>query len=82
MQEREAVGIFVGLQGGLMHEAANREVGHQQAIELLPDQFGSFATQDDLGGPQVGLQLIQGRASGTRGVMQLSLELETTGTID
>jgi len=28
MHERESVGIFVGLQSGFMHEAANGEVRH------------------------------------------------------
>ena len=30
MHEREPIGIFVGLQGGFMHQAANGKVRHQQ----------------------------------------------------
>ena len=34
MHEREPIGIFVGLQGGFMHQAANGKVRHQQDIDL------------------------------------------------
>ncbi len=61
VHEREPIGIFIGLQRGFMHQAANGEVRHQQTIKLLPYQFWSLAPQDDLGAPQMGLQLIQGR---------------------
>jgi hypothetical protein len=64
VHEREPIGIFVGLQRGFMHEATNGEVRHQQTIKLLLHQFRSLAPQYDLGAPQMGLQLIQGRLSG------------------
>jgi len=55
------VGVFAGLQRGLMHEATNGKVSHQEPVRLLPDQFRSLAAQDDLGAPQVGFQLVQRR---------------------
>ncbi len=38
MPEGELVGVFVGPQRGLMHEAAYGEMGHQQSVELLANQ--------------------------------------------
>lgn len=64
MQEGEPVGVLIGFERGFMHEATNGEVRHQQAIKLLSHQFRSLAAQYDLGAPQMGLQLIQGRLSG------------------
>ena len=64
MYEREPIGIFVGLQGRFMHQAANGEVRHQQTIELLFHQFGRLAPEHNLGAPQMSLQLIQGCLSG------------------
>jgi len=64
MKEREAVGIFVGLQRRFVHQPANGEVGHHEAVELLPHQIGGFAAQDDLGAPQVRLQFVQRGLSG------------------
>src|ERR1700733_7529783 len=42
-----------------MHETAKGKVRHEEPIKLLPDQFRSLAAQDDLGTPQVRLQLVQ-----------------------
>ena len=64
VEEREAVGVLVGLQGGLMHQAANREVGHQEAIKLLPYQLRGFAAQHDPGATQVSFQFVQRGLSG------------------
>ena len=43
-----------------MHQAADGEVGHQQAIELLAHQFRSLGAQLDLGAAQVCLQFVEG----------------------
>ena len=61
MEKRQAIWIFAGAQGRLMHQATNRKVRHQQAVELLANQFRRLAPQYDLGPAQMGLQLIQGR---------------------
>ena len=42
-----------------MHEAANGEVGHQQAIEFLPHQIRSLAAKDDMCAPQVSFEFIE-----------------------
>ena len=60
MQKRELVGIGVRFEGGLVHQTANREVRHHQAVEFLADQVWGFAAQDDLGAAQVSLQFGQG----------------------
>jgi hypothetical protein len=39
MQKREPIRIQTGTQGRLMHQAANGEVCHQEAVEFLPDQI-------------------------------------------
>ena len=52
--------IFVGPQGGLVHEAAHRIVRHEQAVEFLLYQFRCLAAQNDLSTPQVCLQFVQG----------------------
>jgi hypothetical protein len=49
MQKRQAVRIFVGLQGRLVHQTANGKVRHQQAVEFLFDEFRRLAPQHDLG---------------------------------
>ena len=59
MKEREPVGIFVSLESGLMHQAADGEVGHHEAIKLLTHQIGGFAAQHDLGSAEVGLEFIE-----------------------
>jgi hypothetical protein len=43
----------------LVHQAAHGEVGQQQAPELLPDQLGGLAAQDDACAAQVRLQFGQ-----------------------
>ena len=59
MYERQAVRINVPLEGGLVHEAPDCEMGHQQAVELLADQVRSLAAQGDLTVPEVGFQLVK-----------------------
>ena len=44
-----------------MDQAADGEVGHRQAVELLAHQLEGFAAQNDLGAAQMGLQLIKRR---------------------
>ena len=60
VEERKPVGIFIGLQGGFVHQAANGKMRHQQTEELLPDQFRRLAAQHDLSAAQMGFQLVQG----------------------
>jgi hypothetical protein len=64
VDEREAVWVFVGLQGSLVHQATDREVSHEQAIKLLPHQVRGLAGQHDPDTPQVSLQLVQSGLSG------------------
>ena len=64
MEEGEVVGVFVRLERGLVQEAANGKVGHQQPVKLLPNQFRCLAAQDDLGAPQMSFQFVQSRLSG------------------
>src|SRR5277367_4357897 len=59
VQKRQSVGVLVGPQRRLVHEAANGEVQHQHSEEFLPDQLLRLAAQDDLGAADVGLQFIQ-----------------------
>jgi glycosyltransferase 2 family protein len=61
---RELVWIFIGLQGRLVHQAANRKVRHQQAVEFLFDEFRRLASQHNLGSAQMSLQLVQSSLSG------------------
>ena len=49
MEEREFVGVLVGLEGGFVHQSANGEVGHYEAVEFLANQVGGLAAQDDFG---------------------------------
>ena len=53
------IGIFVGFQGGFMHQSANSEVGHHEPVEFLTHQIRRLAAQDDLGAAQVGLQFVE-----------------------
>ena len=59
MREGEPVGIFIGLQGGFVHQPAHGEMCQQQTPELLPDQFRGLAAQDDARAAQVRFQLGQ-----------------------
>src|ERR1039457_98529 len=59
MKEPEPVRIFVSSQSGLVHQTANGEVSHHEAVELLAHQIGRFAAQHDLGAAQVGLEFIE-----------------------
>ena len=72
VQERQPVGIFVGLQGRLMHEAANSEMQHQHAKEFLPNQFLRLASQDDLGAANPGFQFGQGVSARAVSISHLS----------
>lgn len=40
-----------------MHEAADGEVGQQEAVDLLTHKLRGLAAKDDLGAAQVGLKL-------------------------
>ena len=64
MDERKPVWVFVGLQGGFVHQTANGKVRHQQAEELLPHEFRRLAAQYDLSASQMRFQLVQGSLSG------------------
>ena len=59
MEEGEPVRIAIILQRRLMHQTADGEVGHHQAVELLPYQIGSFAAQHDLSPAQMSLEFIE-----------------------
>ena len=59
VNERQAVGVLVGVQRGFMHQAANGEVRHHEPVEFLANQIGGLAAQDDLGAAQMGLQFVQ-----------------------
>jgi len=64
MEKGQPVWLLIGAQGGLVHQAANRKVRPEQAVELLPHQFRRLAAQNDLSPAQVRLQFIQCRLSG------------------
>src|ERR1019366_8196973 len=64
MKEGKPVGILVRFERGLVHQTADGEVGHHEAIELLAHQIGSFAAQHDLGAAQMGLELVERSLSG------------------
>ena len=59
MQEREPVGVLVGFECGFVHQTANGEVSHHEAIEFLANQVGGLAAQDDLGAAQMGLEFVE-----------------------
>jgi hypothetical protein len=48
MEEGQSVGILIGFEGGFMDQAADREMRHQETIELLAHQIGGPAAQDEL----------------------------------
>jgi hypothetical protein len=49
VREGEAVGILVDFECGFVHEATNGEMSHHEPIELLANQIGRLAAQDDVG---------------------------------
>ncbi len=53
-------GVFIGLQGGFVHQAADGKMRHQQAEELLRNQYWRRAAQYNLSATQMGLQFVQG----------------------
>src|ERR1039458_6105109 len=59
VEKREPVGVFAGFESGFVHQAADGEVSHHQAVELLTHQIGGFAAQHDLGSAEVGLEFIE-----------------------
>ena len=59
VEVEESVWIVSALPGGVVHEGADGEVGQHQAPELLADEFGSFAAEDDPGAAEVGLEFVQ-----------------------
>jgi hypothetical protein len=42
-----------------MHESAESVVSQQEPIELLEDQVGSLASQDNLTAPEMRLELVE-----------------------
>ena len=60
MHERYSIGVHPALESRLMHEPPKGEMGHHQAVELLPDQIGRLASQGDLPAAQMGFQFIKG----------------------
>ena len=64
MEEGKAVRVFAGLQRRFVHQSTNGEVRHQQAEELLANQFRRLAAQDNLGAAQMRFQFVQRRLSG------------------
>ena len=59
LDEGQSVGVKVGLQGGVVHHAADRVVGAQVAVCLLVDAVGVLGAQHDAGAALMGLQLVQ-----------------------
>jgi hypothetical protein len=59
VKEREPVRILPRLERSLAQEAADGEMGQQQAVELLGDEVRRLAPQDDAGAPQVGLEFVE-----------------------
>ncbi len=59
MEEGEPVGIFVRFERGLVHQAADGEVGHHEAVEFLAHQIGGFAAQHDVGTAQMSLEFVE-----------------------
>ena len=59
MQEGEAVGVLVGLEGGFVHQAANGEMCHQQPEHFLADQIGGLAAQHDFSAAQMGFEFVE-----------------------
>src|ERR1022692_4829194 len=59
MEEGEAIGIFVRLERGLVHQTADGEVGHHEAVEFLAHQIGGFAAQHDVSAAQMSLEFAE-----------------------
>jgi len=59
VNEGEPVGVDIGLECGFVHEAADGEMGQQEAVEFLTHEFWSFAAQDDTRPAQVRFEFIQ-----------------------
>jgi hypothetical protein len=59
MEKRESVRIFRNRQSRFVHQLADGEVCQQETIELLSYQFRSFAAQDNLTPPEMGLQFVK-----------------------
>ncbi len=58
MGEAEAIGIKVGLEGGLMHPGPHGVVRQEQSIEFLIEQFRRLTAQGLLTEPLMGFDLI------------------------
>jgi len=56
MEERKFVGVLIGLEGGFVHQSANGEVRHYEAVEFLANQVGGLAAQDDFGTAQMSFE--------------------------
>ena len=59
VDEGEPVGIFIGFQGGFMHQAADGVVRHQQTVEFLLNEFRCLTAQNNLSATQMRFELVQ-----------------------
>jgi hypothetical protein len=64
MNEGESVRILIGVERRFVHQSSDGKMRHQQAVELLFNEFGRLAAQHNLGAAQVSLQLVQRGLSG------------------
>ena len=51
VSEGHRVGVDIGLQSRIVHQATDGKVGKQQTVELLKDEIAGFAPEDDLAAP-------------------------------
>ena len=47
--------------GGFVHQATDREIGHHEPVEFLANEVRRFAAQQHLAAMQVGLEFVEGR---------------------
>jgi len=58
VNEREAVGIDASIEGGFVHQSADGEVSHHQAMELLFHQVRRLGARHDPRSPEVGFKFV------------------------
>ena len=61
MHKGEPVGVDIGLEGCLMHQAAGFKVRQHETVELLADEVRGLAAQDDFGAAQMGFYFVESR---------------------
>jgi len=61
MEEGQSVGILIGFEGGFMDQPPDREMRHQEAVELLAYQVRGLAAQNNVGTAQMGFELTECR---------------------